>query len=362
MKRSYLRASAVGVLALMSGLLALAPGLALAFDGHTSQGQPCWATSGTVGGVFHAAELDCTKDGSSPKPQPTPAPAKPVQAQPPRPVAPVQSQPVQPVQAQPVQPVQAQSVQPIQAQPVQPVQSQEIQPVQSQPVAPAPAPAVPPASDTPLASTSATADPYAARSGVTLAVTAHFDLLRNAVEYNALASGLDPNAYGHFNALQLILEDSADNVLYEQSPGLDASGSFSWPLPAGLGADTYELGLVDVDAQILLADLYFTVSADAATASPTPTAVPAAAGSGSLAGTWDCYGGCPGTIEINDDGTYTSRGQFAGTWSLSGTDVTFTGNLEGFNGGHATLTSKGYIAFDWITPAGHNAFTFVRRH
>jgi hypothetical protein len=135
------------VLVLGSGLLTLAPGLALAYDGHTAKGQPCWATSGTINGSFHAAELDCIKDGSgAPKPAqaaPTAAPARPAQSQPPQPrpaqsqpVQPVQSQPVAPIQSQPVQPVQSQPVQPFQADPVAPVQSQSIDPVQAQPVDP----------------------------------------------------------------------------------------------------------------------------------------------------------------------------------------------------------------------------------
>jgi hypothetical protein len=121
MKRTTLYSAAASGLALVSGLLIQAPGLALAFDGHNAQGQPCWATSGTVNGLFHAVEIGCTKDGSSPKPQPTAVPVQPFHAQ-----------PVQPVQAQPIQPVV--QAQPVQAEPIQPVQAESVQPVQAEPV------------------------------------------------------------------------------------------------------------------------------------------------------------------------------------------------------------------------------------
>jgi hypothetical protein len=61
-----LRTATAAVLALIAGLLALVPGLALAFDGHNAQGQPCWATRGTINGVFHTAELGCVADASAP--------------------------------------------------------------------------------------------------------------------------------------------------------------------------------------------------------------------------------------------------------------------------------------------------------
>jgi hypothetical protein len=72
MSRLAVRSALVAVFVLGAGLLA--PGSALAYDGHNAQGQPCWATSGTVNGLYHATELGCVKDGSA-NPQPAPAPA-----------------------------------------------------------------------------------------------------------------------------------------------------------------------------------------------------------------------------------------------------------------------------------------------
>jgi hypothetical protein len=83
-------------------ILAGSPLVAAAEDGHTPTGQPCWTTSGTIGGVYHARELDCIKDGSSPttSSNSSGSAAKPVPSQPAQPAQPAPSQPVQPVQSQ----------------------------------------------------------------------------------------------------------------------------------------------------------------------------------------------------------------------------------------------------------------------
>jgi hypothetical protein len=343
MKRIYLRTTSAVVLALISSLMALAPGLALAFDGHNGQGQACWATRGTIDGVFHAAELGCVKDGSNPPApqpqapaQPKPAPANPAPAQP---VAPVQSQQIEPVQAQPVAPVQAPSVDPAQAQPAQPDQSDAA----------------------PLTSSATNGDPYSAQSGVTLSLDSHFSVLSNASEYNANVSGLDPATYDHFKSVALVLLDSNGNPVWTDYPGVDASGHFRWPLPLDLAADTYHLGLVDVGAQTVLAQVAFTV--DGGTA-PAPQAADAAPPTTSLAGTWDLHLGVGlETLTLNDDGTYSSNSTGAGgTWTLDGTDVTFTGELQKWNNGHATLTPRGYIEFHYLNDQGfRQGFQLTRR-
>jgi hypothetical protein len=217
-----------------------------------------------------------------------------------------------------------------------------------------------PASDAePLASSATSGDPYSAQSGVTLSVDSHFSVLSNTSEYNADVSGLDPATYDRFKSVALILLDSSSNPVWTDYPGVDASGHFRWPLPLGLSPDTYHLGLVDVDARAVLAQVAFTVDG---ASSPAPQAADTAPPTTSLTGTWDLHLGGADTMILNADGTYTSpRTGAGGTWAQNGTDVIFTGTLEKWNDGHATLTSGGWLEFNWIDASGHHAFQWVRR-
>jgi hypothetical protein len=350
MKRTTLYSAAAGGLALVSGLLGQTPGLALAFDGHNAQGRPCWATRGTDATGFHAAELDCVLDRpsgstSATKQQPVPAPPRPTPT--PIVVVPVAT-------AVPVEPVPPAAI----IQPYQP--DQTIQPFEAPAVQPAP-PAASPASDTaPLASSATNGDPYSAESGVTLSVDSHFSVFSNKFEYNADVSGLDPATYDRFKSVALVLLDSSSNPVWTDYPGVDASGHFRWALPIGLLADTYHLGLVDVNAQSVLAQVAFT-AADTGSAAQANDAAPPTT---SLVGTWDLHLGVSGgTIILNEDGTYADvRNGAGGTWTQSGTDVIFTGTLEAWNNGHATLTSGGWLEFKWKDEQGYPyAFQLTRR-
>jgi hypothetical protein len=69
------------------------------------------------------------------------------------------------------------------------------------------------------------------------------------------------------------------------------------------------------------------------------------------------------TLTLNDDGTYSSNSTGAGgTWTLDGTDVTFTGELQKWNNGHAMLTPRGYIEFHYLNDQGfRQGFQLTRR-
>jgi hypothetical protein len=91
-----------------------------------------------------------------------------------------------------------------------------------------------------------------------------------------------------------------------------------------------------------------------ATAKPQP-----AHASAGVVGTWQGVGGTMGKIELHADGTYTSNGTPAGRYQVAGNQVTFTGNLAAWNGGHATLKRPDLMEFYWKNPSGGiNYFAF----
>lgn len=94
---------------------------------------------------------------------------------------------------------------------------------------------------------------------------------------------------------------------------------------------------------------------------PQPSRAGGRSSSAGVVGTWQGVGGTMGKIELHPDGTYTSNRAPAGRYQVSGNQVTFTGNLAAWNGGHATLKRPDLMEFYWKSPSGGiNYFAFAK--
>ena len=104
-----------------------------------------------------------------------------------------------------------------------------------------------------------------------------------------------------------------------------------------------------------------------AKAAPGKGPKPAEGGSGStpaaadLVGTWYGTATTVGQIEMKADGTYVFGGRPGGRYQAAPGGVRFTGALEAWNGGNATLKG-GNLEFTWKNAEGaHQWFSFARR-
>jgi hypothetical protein len=310
MNRTCLRTATAAVLALIAGLLALAPGLALAFDGHNAQGQPCWATRGTISGVFHAAELGCTADASAPAkaappaPTATPRPAPTAtRALPTATPSQSSSQAVPPYTA----PISAVYVAPTVAPHVAPTLAPDVAPTITEDVAATVAPAS--ASDVPPDQSSgpptAPAHADSSTSGSPQLSVSMVRSFAGQVEYTANGSGLPESVIGHFNALKLVLVDADGNLVDTRSPLVSGDGSFTYEIGIGLPGGDYGLAAVDATTGTLLASTAFSAVDDESTVSTTDT--PASGASTGYLPPWQtCTGlgaACPA---LNPFGPFTT--------------------------------------------------------
>jgi hypothetical protein len=80
-----------------------------------------------------------------------------------------------------------------------------------------------------------------------------------------------------------------------------------------------------------------------------------------LVGTWYGTATTVGQIEMKADGTYVFGGRPGGRYQAAPGGVRFTGALEAWNGGNATLKG-GNLEFTWKNAEGaHQWFSFARR-
>ncbi len=81
----------------------------------------------------------------------------------------------------------------------------------------------------------------------------------------------------------------------------------------------------------------------------------AAANAKLLVGVWHGVAQTVGTLELKADGTYIYNGNPGGKWKVTHDGADFSGNLQAWGGGHATL-KNGNLEFTW----GQNWFAFAK--
>jgi len=141
------------------------------------------------------------------------------------------------------------------------------------------------------------------------------------------------------------------------------SGTVNMSVPAYRLADgEYVIQLVTVDVPRVLAVGTFRKTTGGALPGPAPAELAAETASTSkiLVGKWQGTKRTAGFLVISGDGKYTINGG-SGEYHVLGTQITFTGPLSIWNGGHAKLRKDGTLEFAWTNPRGmKRSFAFSR--
>lgn len=175
------------------------------------------------------------------------------------------------------------------------------------------------------------------------------------------AEGYAKNYAG--KAIRLYVFNSNNQAVMQRKVGVMSNGKYTISIPAyNYPPDEYSFGVLPVDSDNYIAYGYFTVvqpTKPVPVTKPdtkTPVKKPI-----SVVGTWYGVANTVGTIVIRPDGTYIYGGNVGGRYSVQGNEVIFTGNLKGWNGGRARITSTDNLEFYWTnSDGGINYFVFAK--
>jgi hypothetical protein len=251
-----------GALAVIAVLVGASVSIAYAEDGHTATGRPCWATSGTIGGVFHAGSLDCIPNSSAQQTAPQPDGHNP--------------------QGQPCW-----------------THSVDIGGIHYSRSLDCVANAAPPVVDPGSTSNS---DQSQSLSGATLSVSVNVSLYTGWAEYNASGTGLPGG-----QEVDLALFDADGNLVMSRHAGVSMNGSLEAPVGVRLPPGDYGLVALRAGSDVILATAAFSAPDDASAQLLPDGGAPASDASSNYIPPWQtCTGlgaACPG---LNPFGPFTS--------------------------------------------------------